>query len=105
MLFLAKTYLQADKLQDPATANLIIDEIVRVSEATQRNPSNEVVNLVYESTVHGNPLRKLIRHYYVHENPSEHYLTLHSREHHPEFLRDVVVEFLRLKDSSSDISC
>jgi hypothetical protein len=98
ILFLARIYLQANKLQDFQTANLVIDEIIRFSEVTKRNPTNEVVNLVYGSTVHGNPLRKLMRDYLMNETVSAEYLDLHSSEFHSEFLRDIAVEFLRVKD-------
>lgn len=49
ILWLVKTYLQADKLQDCETANLIIDEIIRFSKAILRSPTYEVVRLVYET--------------------------------------------------------
>jgi hypothetical protein len=57
---LAKLYILADKLGDLATANLVIDEFTRFNCSITYNPSAEVVNLVYESTVHGNPLRRLM---------------------------------------------
>ena len=95
---MTKTYLQVDKLQDYQTANLVIDEIIRFSQVTLRNPTNEAINLAYEFTVHGNPLRKLMRDYTVHETLSTEYLDFHSSELHPDLLRDVAVEFLRAKD-------
>jgi hypothetical protein len=98
ILWLVKTYLQADKLQDCETANLIIDEIIRFSEATQRNPTYEVVSLVYGNTVHGHPLRKLMRDYFVHWTTSSDYLDLHGSDICSELLRDIAVEFLRAKD-------
>ena len=103
ILRLVRVYLEADKLQDHTTANLIIDEIVRVGDETRRNPPNEAVNLAYKSTVHGNPLRKLFRDYLVHETPSTEYLDLHSSELDSEFMRDIVVEFVRVKDHSREL--
>jgi hypothetical protein len=97
-LVLAKTYLQADKLQDLTTVKMIIDEFIRFSLTMRRNPDIGTINLVYESTVHGSPLRKLMRDYIVHENRSEAYLDFHALRYHEDFCRDILVEFLRAQD-------
>jgi hypothetical protein len=98
-LFLAKVYLQADKLQDQTTANLLTDEIIRFAMKVRRNPSAQVINYVYESTVHGSPLRKLMRDSKVYCTYSNNYLRLHAVKYHEDFCRDIAVEFLRVKDS------
>lgn len=97
-LLLAKIYLHADKLRDPKTANLVIDEFIRFSPTTLRNPDALSTNHVYESTVQGSPLRKLMRDYIVHETKSDGYLDFHAINFHEDFCRDVLVEFLRAKD-------
>lgn len=62
---LVKLYLLADKLRDTMTANKTIDELVRFSEEVGRNPSAAAITLTYTSTVHGNPLRRLLRDCYT----------------------------------------
>lgn len=64
---LIKVYFLADKLQDPSTANAVIDEIVDFGEETRQMPSVQAINLAYRSTVHGHPLRKLLRDCYVYD--------------------------------------
>lgn len=95
---LVKTYLLADKLQDLQTANLVIDEIVYSCDAAGFNVSARMARLVYESTVHPNPMRKLLRDTLVHETYSGQYMFLHDSVYPIELARDAAVEFLRLKD-------
>jgi hypothetical protein len=99
-LLLAKTYLLADKLRDLTTANLVIDEYIRFSQTMRRNPDTQVVKHVYESTVHGSPLRRLMRDYTVHETSSHAYLDFHTTKWPEEFCRDILVEFLRAQDGN-----
>ena len=98
--FLAKVYLQADKLQDPKTANSVADEIIRFSQASGRNPSVQAINHVYESTVQGSPLRKLMRDFKVHMTFSDAYLEFYAVDYHEDVCRDIAVEFLRAKDET-----
>jgi hypothetical protein len=99
LLCLAKIYVQADKLQDLGTANLLIDELVRFGEAKGYNPDDEAVNFVYQSTVHGSPLRKLMRDLYMYSTSSKYYgyLTPHQVDLPGDFYRDLFVEYLRVK--------
>jgi hypothetical protein len=95
---LAQVYLQADKLRDYETANVIMDEFIEfILEKGIHMPNEEVVNLVYESTAHGNPLRKLLRDYYVHAGDELHYLAVRHTDMPCEFYRDCFVETARLK--------
>jgi hypothetical protein len=96
---LAKVYLQADRLKDFATANLVIDEITDFAERTNHSSPNDVINMVYKSTVHGSPFRKLIRDIGLHERWSGYYLEPHRFKFHEDYTRDVLVEFLRVRDS------
>jgi hypothetical protein len=96
---LAKVYLQADRLQDFATANLVIDEIIDTQERTNHSSPNDVINTVYESTVHGSPLRKLMRDVGLHGGWSAFYLDPHSFKFHEDYARDIFVEFMRVKNS------
>lgn len=97
---LIKTHLLADKLQDPQTANLIIDELVHSSKAAGLHISTRLTRLVYASTVHPNPLRKLLRDTLVHETYSREYMLVHDSIYPMELARDVAVDFLRLKDAN-----
>jgi hypothetical protein len=99
--FLAKVYLQADKLQDLTATNLVIDEFIRFSKVTRRNLAVYVVNHIYESTVHGSPFRKLMRDFRVHETSSREYLEFHVNKYHEDFCRDTTVELLRALDGDS----
>jgi hypothetical protein len=96
-LFLAKIWLQADKLQDPTTANLVADEIIRFSQAMRRNPSFMITNHAYELTMHGSPLRKLMRDFRVHKTCSTAYLALHAFKFQEDVYRDIAVESLRIQ--------
>jgi hypothetical protein len=96
---LAKVYLQADRLQDFATANLIIDEIIDTENRTSHGSPNDVINIIYESTVHGSPLRKLMRDYGLYERYSGYYLDPHSFNFHEDYTRDLFVEYLRIKNT------
>jgi hypothetical protein len=96
---LAKAYLQADRLQDFATANLIIDEICDFKEASNSGPPIDTINMVYESTVHGSPLRRLMRDIGLNETPSGYYLEFHAFKSHEDYSRDLLVEFMRVKET------
>jgi len=96
---LAKVYLQADRLQDFATANLIIDEFIDFGERTNISYPNSVTNMVYESTVHGSPFRKLMRDAELHEIWSGYHLDPHSIKFHEDYTRDIFVEFLRVRNA------
>ena len=76
------------------TANSIIDELTRFSYSEGYNPDDEVINLVYQSTVHGSPLRKLMRDFYLYSTRSSNYLIPHVANLPAEFYRDIFVEFL-----------
>lgn len=100
-LILAKLYLLADRLQDMKTANLVIDEIICFCTQEGKDPGPGFVRLVYESTVHGHPLRKWLRDSCVYDTCSSYYMQLHVSEFHSEFARDVMVEFVRLRDCNA----
>jgi hypothetical protein len=68
---LVKLYILADKLGDPTTASMVMDELVRFHAEHDRNAIRKIVNLAYESTVHGSPLRKFLRDVYLHEYDSK----------------------------------
>lgn len=95
---LVMLYLLADKLQDPTTANVVIDEISRFGEEIHTNLGVVAVNLAYKGTTHGNPLRRYIRDCFVLDYEPSFYMDIHTRDYPGEFYRDVTVQYLRLKD-------
>jgi hypothetical protein len=99
LLYLAKIWVQPDRLQDVVTANSVIDELTRFSYCKGYNPDDEVINLIYESTVHGSPLRKLMRDFYLYSTRSSFYLMPHLAELPAELYRVIYVEFLRVKEN------
>jgi hypothetical protein len=99
LLYLAKIWVQADRLQDLVTANSVMDEFTRFSYAKGYNPDDDVINLVYESTVHGSPLRMLMRDFYLYSTRSSYYLYPHLASLPAEFYRDIFVEYLRVKEN------
>jgi hypothetical protein len=64
--FLVELYLLADKLLDPVTANMVIDEIISFFN---RNigPLAIITTRVYASTADGSPLRMLVRDFFIHQ--------------------------------------
>jgi hypothetical protein len=95
---LARIHILADELGDPITANLVMDEFVNcTSYETIYNPSDKVVNLIYRSTVHGSPLRRLMRDICVYQTSENSYLDYHAVHLHEDFIRDIMVESLRTR--------
>jgi hypothetical protein len=68
LFHLAQMYLQADKLQDLTTANAIMDEFLRFTAIEGYFVGQDLINLVYKSTVHGNPFRRLLRDCHLHSD-------------------------------------
>lgn len=95
---LYKLYLIADKLQDLATTNIVIDEIIRYRNSTVRIPSNQAVRLAYEATAHGNPIRRLSRDSYVYAATDlSASISLHASNLPADFCRDMAMESRRHK--------
>ena len=103
LFHLAKVDLQADKLQNVTTANMIMDELSRFPFEYGYQPGEEAINLVYRSTVHGNPLRKWLRDSHLHACSGLHYLSVHRADIPSEFYRDIFVEFHRLKHAAASL--
>jgi hypothetical protein len=101
-LMLAEVYPLADRLQDLETADLIIDEFKRIFDTEMVTPEVQISRLVYESTVHGHPFRRLIRDYYIYETHGKDYLDVYLSGWPLELTRDMTAEFLRLMDCSKD---
>lgn len=76
----------------------MIDEIVNFGDETRKMPSLQSINLAYISTVHGHPLRRLLRDCYLYDISGENYMDVHVDELPLELYRDITVEYLRRKD-------
>ena len=96
---LTDLYLLADKLQDLQTANLVMDELLRFNAESDECFSHEVISHVYDSTAHGHPLRRLMRDNCVYDRDSVSYMQVHVEGGHSDFIRDALVEFVRVRDA------
>ena len=94
-------YLLSDTLNDTTTSNLVMDEIIRMSEELRHIPYPPCVDLAYRSTVAGSPLRKLCRDYYIHEAQDDALEEIYEGLLPFEFLKDVIQEFRRLADQGA----
>jgi hypothetical protein len=94
-------YLLADKFNDATTANLVMDEIIRMSEQLQYVPCSTWVTLAYGSTVAGSPLRKLCRDYYILEATDKILEQAHEGMFPFQFLKDVLLIFRRPADHTA----
>jgi hypothetical protein len=97
--FLVDLYLLADKLLDPVTANMVIDEILSFFD---RNigPLSGVTPHVYASTADGSPLRMLVRDFYIHEVNRSWPTSAGEWDLPTEFLQDFALEICRLQQEN-----
>ena len=100
--FLADLYLLADKFIDPLTANLTMD-VLTVHLQTD-SPGSMLVKFVYDSTTPDNPLRRLIRDWYIHRADYDWVDGFDKLKHHDEFVHDVVREVWTLNRVNLDKS-
>lgn len=90
-------YILADKLGDLHSANLIIDEIVHVSNKAQDLPGPPAsVSHALSATPENSPLRRLLVDYYVHEIDDSDFGALFHKIS-PETLFAIAKELKRLK--------
>lgn len=92
--FLIELYLLADKLIDPVSANLAIDELISVIEMRSGYLSAALVHFVYGSTTVDSPLRKLVRDHSMIDNATAVNKSYHfqGNEFPYDFLKDVLLE-------------
>ena len=75
---------------------------MRFANTKTAEPCAEVGRLVYDSTIHGHPCRKLMRDYCICETHSIEYMDVHASVWPLELARDVIVEFVRLKKACDE---
>ncbi|KAK5724474.1 hypothetical protein LTR15_004519 [Elasticomyces elasticus] len=65
---LAILYVLADKLRDLKTANLILDQIMTISDQHKRIAGKKTITNVYANTTEASPLRRLVVDYHLHNS-------------------------------------
>ena len=95
-------HLLADKLIDPITANLAVDELISIHEDRTYHISPLLVNFVYDSTTSASPLRTLVQDHGMSENLHHSLERYKEGVFHHEFLRDLVIKFLATNKSNAD---
>lgn len=103
---LCSLYILCEKLQDTTAKNLIIDAIIdatRISRAdgTNQFPIGTNVELLYDGTRPGSPIRKLLVDFYVHAGSAT---WVEGNDSLPaEFLQDALIQMMkRKKEAKSD---
>ena len=94
---LIKVYLLADKLQDLATANMIMDKLIKFVAQTGEIPKHGPTSLAYNSTADSSPLRALLRDYWVYQIPTDGADHLKANDFPKDFLQDVATELMLVK--------
>ena len=90
-----EVYSLANYLEDPTTANIVVDAIRRFSHYSTKNPCAQVINFAFRSTTDNNGLRLLFVDSYVYND-----VALPNGDLPKEFLRMVVDSFLAAKQET-----
>jgi hypothetical protein len=99
--FLTDLYIVADKLLDPVTANLVIDELAILLDSDLDDKLSSPVTVhVYTATSDGSPLRRLVRDHHIHEATCIWPLNAREQGLPYAFLQDVLVETFRLESEN-----
>lgn len=94
---LIKLYLLADKLQDLTTANMVMGELIRFAAQTNEIPRRAAISLAYDSTTESNPIRTLLRDYWVYQSPADGISQFKTGNFPKEFLQDVGADPMLLR--------
>ena len=94
---LVRLYVLADTLQDVVTCNMVADSIEQFFDITKVHPGKVPIAAVYESTVEGNSLRKLMRNLWFYNTRGACQNRLHDSGFPSDFLYDLVREYVRVK--------
>ena len=96
--YLVKLYTTADSLQDPTTANMVIDEMRRISQQAAE-PNSETLELVFDHTVPGDNMRKVLADIFIfngHELGD-------AIDYPPDFLKLIVERFKTMRETNSEV--
>ena len=95
---LIAVYILADKYEDLAGANRVIDELIRFSHETNLLPHLGAINQAYDSSPEGSRLRELLRDIFIHESSPAALSPLVRNDVDPEFTADVALGFCQLRN-------
>ena len=97
--FFIDLHILADKLLDPITANLVVDELIAFVGTMPSVPGADTVNSVYSRTADGSPVRCLCRDWQLHERARDWALKNPKADWNLplEFLHDLLIESARLQ--------
>jgi hypothetical protein len=90
-------YFLADKMLDPVAADMVMDKLMRRTEASKTYPSIALVTYVYTSTTSGSPLRKVIRDWYFYKVEWPWPSSLNSNKWPYDFMRDLLMKHCTTK--------
>jgi hypothetical protein len=94
---LIKLYLLADKLQDMATANMVMDKIEQFYKIAGVHPDKVPISTAYQSTVEGCPLRKWLHNIWFYDTNERSEKRFQENGFNNEFLHDVLKQYMRVK--------
>lgn len=97
MRFLIDVYFLADRLLDPVTANVVIDELIHFLD-NQDGLCTAAIIHICASTRDGSLLRTVLRDIYIPEYDGSWALDAQAQGLPYEFLQDCLVEIGRLKE-------
>ena len=85
-------------------ANMIVGEIMLTSDSFGRIPTHGPVSLAYASTAKGDPLRKLLRDYWIYQSVSTRTDSerLRTADFPAECVQDIAIELLEIADTHFD---
>lgn len=98
MRFVFDVYMLADKLLDPTTANVVMDNLVKHLTKHSCTFDSDTITYLYASTADGSPLRKVIRDGAIQDfkNGWTGYAPKQEWDLPYEFLQDLLIETARL---------
>jgi hypothetical protein len=98
---LIRLYVLADKLCDLKSANMVVDRLVCYSDETKSIPGAEEIELAYNSTASGSPLKAVFCDYFIHESGSGFFNDQDVSKIPREFYHDIAVRYLNIKSKKN----
>lgn len=94
-----KLYILADKLEDLKSANMIMDDMICLSDETGMLPPMPQMHVIYDSTPQRGPLRRMLRYSTIYEVHKDYFDDSKKGDHPEELLLDIAREHLKIKHS------
>lgn len=94
---LISLYLLADKLQDMATVNTVMNKIQNLNTTIRVHPGRGAISIAYQSTMEGSALRKLLRDLWFYETGPACRKRLSEGGFPNDFLHDMVKQYVWTK--------